>query len=87
MIAICNASGKTVDGIKHDFKTRQFTDLGNYRGFLTRQIVAEAKEKVAEGKKDEAEAKEKVAEGKKDESPAAPSSDILSRTAIKLQVK
>ena len=73
VIAICNTSGKTVDGIKHDFKTRQFTDLGNYRGFLTRQIVAEAKEKVAEGKKDEA--------------PAAPSSDILSRTAIKLQVK
>ena len=87
VIAICNASGKTADGIKHDFKTRQFTDLGNYRGFLTRQIVAEAKEKVAEGKKDEAEAKEKVAEGKKDEAPAAPSSDILSRTAIKLQVK
>ena len=81
VIAICNASGKTVDGIKHDFKTRQFTDLGNYRGFLTRQIVAEAKEKVAEGKKDEVEAK------KKDEAPAAPSSDILSRTAIKLQVK
>ena len=81
VIAICNASGKTVDGIKHDFKTRQFTDLGNYRGFLTRQIVAEAKEKVAEGKKDE------VAEKKKDEAPGAPSSDILSRTAIKLQVK
>ena len=81
VIAICNASGKTVDGIKHDFKTRQFTDLGNYRGFLTRQIVAEAKEKVAEGKKDE------VAAKKKDEAPAAPSSDILSRTAIKLQVK
>jgi hypothetical protein len=81
VIAICNASGKTVDGIKHDFKTRQFTDLGNYRGFLTRQIVAEAKEKVAEGKKEE------VAAKKKDEAPAAPASDILSRTAIKLQVK
>ena len=37
--------------------------------------------KVAEGKKDE------VAAKKKDEAPAAPSSDILSRTAIKLQVK
>jgi hypothetical protein len=80
VIAICNASGKTADGIKHDFKKRQFTDLGNYRGFLTRQIVAEAKEKVAEGQKD------KVA-AKKDEAPAAPASDILSRTAIKLQVK
>ena len=53
VIAICNATGKDADGIKHDFKTRQFTDLGNYRGFLARQIVVEAKEKVAEGKKDE----------------------------------
>jgi hypothetical protein len=79
VIAICNASGKTVDGIKHDFKTRQFTDLGNYRGFLTRQIVAEAKEKVAEGQK------EKVAD--KEEGPAPTPSQILSRTAIKLEVK
>jgi Domain of unknown function (DUF4384) len=84
VIAICNASGKTVDGIKHDFKKRQFTDLGNYRGFLTRQIVAEAKEKVAEGQKDKE--KDQTAE-KKDEGPTAPPSEILSRTAIKLEVK
>jgi hypothetical protein len=69
---VCNASGKDVDGIKHDFKTRQFTELGNYRGFLTRQIVVEGQEKIAEGQKDK---------GK------APASDILSRTAIKLVVK
>ena len=36
---------------------------------------------LAEGKKEE------VAAKKKDEAPAAPASDILSRTAIKLQVK
>jgi hypothetical protein len=72
VIAVCNASGKDVDGIKHDFKTRQFTELGNYRGFLTRQIVVEGQEKIAEGQKDK---------GK------APASDILSRTAIKLVVK
>jgi hypothetical protein len=81
VIAICNASGKTVDGIKHDFKTRQFTDLGNYRGFLTRQIVAEAKEKLAEGQKE----KDKTAE--KEAAPAPTPSEILSRTAIKLEVK
>jgi hypothetical protein len=75
VIAICNASGKQVDGIEHDFKKRQFTELGNYRGFVTRQIVAEGKEKLAEGQKD-------VAKGE-----AAPGSDILSRTAIKLNVK
>jgi hypothetical protein len=74
VIAICNASGKVADGIKHDFKKREFTPLGNYRGFLTRQIAVEGAEKIAEGK----------AAAKKD---GTPGSDILSRTAIKLEVK
>jgi hypothetical protein len=87
VIAVCNASGKTVDGIKHDFKTRQFTDLGNYRGFLTRQIVAEAKEKVAEGKEKVAEDEKDKPADKKDEGQAPAPGQILSRTAIKLQVK
>jgi Domain of unknown function (DUF4384) len=81
VIAICNASGKTADGIQHDFKKRQFTDLGNYRGFLTRQIVAEAKDKLAEGQKE----KEKTP--KKDTGAAPTPSEISSRTAIKVQVK
>jgi hypothetical protein len=73
VIAICNASGKEADGIKHDFKKREFTPLGNYRGFLTRQITVEGAEKIAEGKATKKE--------------GGPGSDILSRTAIKLQVK
>jgi hypothetical protein len=81
VIAICNASGKTADGIQHDFKKRQFTDLGNYRGFLTRQIVTEAKDKLAEGQKEE----EKTPE--KDAAAAPTPSEISSRTAIELQVK
>jgi hypothetical protein len=83
VIAICNASGKQADGIKHDFKSRQFTELGNYREFLTRQIVVEGQEKVAEGQKG------KVGEGggAPGKPGAAIPSDILSRTAIKLQVK
>jgi hypothetical protein len=80
VIAICNATGKSADGIKHDFKSRQFTDLGNHRGFLTRQIVAEAKDKLAEGQKEKAES------GKETAGAPAPS-EIVSRTAIKLQVK
>jgi hypothetical protein len=55
-------------------------DLGNYRGFLTRQIVAEAKDKLAEGQKEKAES------GKETAGAPAPS-EIVSRTAIKLQVK
>jgi hypothetical protein len=81
VIAICNASGKEADGIKHDFKKRQLTELGNYRDFLTRQIVVEGAEKIAEGKSGE--------KGKETGAavPGAPTSDILSRTAIKLEVK
>jgi Domain of unknown function (DUF4384) len=75
VIAICNATGKQADGIKHDFKKREFTPLGNYRKFLTRQIVVEGQEKVAAGQKEKA----------KDEAPAA--SEVLARTAIKLDVK
>jgi hypothetical protein len=55
VIAICNATGKDADGIKHDFKKRGFTELGNYRDFLTRQIVVEGAEKIAEGKTGEKE--------------------------------
>jgi hypothetical protein len=87
VIAICNASGKTADGSKHDFKNRQFTELANYRGFLsnyrgflTCQIVAEAKDNLVEGQKEMAEASAKETAG----APAP--SEILSRTAIKLQV-
>jgi hypothetical protein len=81
VIAICNATGKEADGIKHDFKKRQFTELGNYRDFLTRQIVVEGAEKIAEGKGKSAEKKADAAV------PGGSISDILSRTAIKLEVK
>lgn len=65
VIASCNASGQTADGIKNDFKKRQFTDLGNYRGFLTRQIVAEAKDKLAEGQKEKGNTAEAASAGPK----------------------
>ena len=75
VVAVCNASGKDVDGIKHDFKKRDFTDLGNYRDFITRQIVVDGAKKIAEGKKAEE-------TGKK-----APAAEITSRAAIKIHVK
>jgi hypothetical protein len=57
-------------------------ELGNYRDFLTRQIVVEGAEKIAEGRTGERE-KENVSGVVQ----GAPASDILSRTAIKLVVK
>ena len=80
VIAICNASGKDVDGIKHDFKTRGFTEVGNYREFLTRQIVVEGQAKVAQGQK----AKESGSAAKVE---AVATSNTPSRTAIKLEIK
>jgi Domain of unknown function (DUF4384)/Cytochrome C' len=80
VVAICNATGTEADGIKHDFKTRQFTELGNYRDFLTRQIVVEGAEKIAAARLGQ--------QGVSGEgAPGTPKSDILSRAAIKLTVK
>jgi hypothetical protein len=46
-----NATGVGADGIKHNFATRQFTPLGNYREFLTRQIAVEGASKIAAAQK------------------------------------
>ncbi|MGH6736594.1 MAG: DUF4384 domain-containing protein [Methyloceanibacter sp.] len=84
VIAICNATGVAADGIEHDFKTRQFTPLGNYRNFLTRKIVVEGASKIAAGQKDKA-----AADDPKTPKDAAASGDdeVLARTAIKLVVR
>ena len=70
------------DGIKHDFKTRQLTLLGNYRNFITRQIAVEGAGKIAGGQKGKAVTK---SGGKTNEGTSGP--DILARTAIRLEVK
>ena len=95
VIAICNASGVEADGIKHDFKTRQFTPLGNYRDFLTRQIVVEGASKIAAGQKAVAsqaalEAKgagKGAGEGAGEDDGGPEDSEVLARTAIKLVVR
>ena len=99
VIAICNATGIDADGIEHDFKTRSFTPLGNYREFLTRQIVVEGASKIAAGQKDKRVAKQAALaakeDGADDSGPGAPGADadeaddseVLARTAIKLVVR
>ncbi len=88
VIAICNATGAGADGIEHDFKTRQFTPLGNYREFLTRQIVVEGAAKLAAGQKHKLAAAKAAlgAEGSAPEDEDDASED-LARTAIKLIVR
>jgi uncharacterized protein DUF4384 len=88
VIGICNASAAEADGIQHDFKTRQFTPLGNYRAFLTRQIVVEAASKIAAGQKVKSAAGDAPEQAgstvSKDDEDA---SEVLARTAIKLVVR
>lgn len=74
VVAACNASGKDPGAVKRDFKTNPFTELGNYRDLISRQIVVEGAKKIAEGKKAEEEGK-----------TLAP--EITSRAAIKIHVK
>ena len=88
VIAICNATGVEADGIEHDFKTRQFTPLGNYRAFLTRRIVVEGAAKVAAGQKHKVSANNAPAGAEKSApEDADDASEDLARTAIKLVVR
>lgn len=89
VIAICNAGGVKADGIEHDFKTRQFTPLGNYRDFLTRQIVVEGASKIAAGQKAAGSQVVLKAEeaGPDEQSVDSDDSEVLARTAIKLVVR
>lgn len=84
VIAACNASGKEVDGIKHDFNKQQLTELGEYRSFVTRKIEVEqaagGKPKKKSGEKTATE--EAAATGK-----VSAKGDVLARTAIKFEVK
>lgn len=77
VIAVCNASKEEVDGIKHNFDEKQFTELGNYRTF--RAITVEKTKRKAGEKK----ASEEAAETGK----ITAKGDVLARTAIKFEVE
>ena len=87
VIAICNATGAGADGIEHDFRTRQFTPLGNYREFLTRRIVVEGAAKVAAGQKHKLAATQSIGGQKSEPEGEEDASEDLARTAIKLVVR
>ena len=79
MIAVCNASKEDVDGIKHNFDEKQFTELGNYRSFSVRSIKVEKVKKKA-GEKT---ASQEAAETGK----ITAKGDVLARTAIQIEVE
>jgi hypothetical protein len=79
VIAVCNASKEDVDGIKHNFDEKQFTELGNYRSFAVRAIKVEKVKKKA-GEKT---ASQEAAETGK----VTAKGDVLARTAIQFEVE
>ncbi|MEZ5774652.1 MAG: DUF4384 domain-containing protein [Hyphomicrobiaceae bacterium] len=79
VIAVCNASEEAVDGIKHDFDKKSFTDLGDYEQYVTRSIVVEQAKPKKKGKKASVEAAET--------GHISGKGDVLARTAIKLEVE
>jgi hypothetical protein len=79
VVAACNATTRSVDGIKQDFTKEAFTDLGVYKDFVTRAITIEQAAPKTEGKKASVEAAET---GK-----ISAKGDVLARTAVKFAVK
>jgi hypothetical protein len=81
VIAVCNATATDVDGIKHDFKKEQLTDLGEYRSFVTRKIEVE---QSAGGVKKTG---KKASEEAKTTGKISAKGDVLARTAVKFEVE
>lgn len=71
VIALCNSKASDVDNIVHNFKAKNFTDLGDYGKFVTRAIVVEAKAAKAQNPKPASD---------------VPVRSGVARTAIKLRV-
>ena len=80
VVAICNASTRGADNIRHDFKTKQFTVLGDYRSFM-REVTRQNNRAFNESRKIGVEAADK---GPKRPGGAKPK--IIARTAIRFEV-
>ncbi len=92
IVAICNAAGTTVDGIRHDFERQRFTDLGNWPAFLNQAVItnAQARQQLARpaaapearGVKGRRRERERI-----DAPEPRPRPDQISRTAITIEVR
>lgn len=97
VIAICTIGGKSVDGIKHDFKKRDFTEVGNYREFAakTRRIVFQERAKAADAKQEKPASGKLVSTAETDSYSTASGIarnakgklNVTARTAIKIEVR
>jgi mono/diheme cytochrome c family protein len=94
IIAVCTASQKSADGIVHDFEKQRFTELGEYRSFISRVFSADPDERkaaprAAETKPRRAKRGRTEPQASKDEKSAEARElrDIQGRTAIQIEIK
>jgi mono/diheme cytochrome c family protein len=85
IVAGCNPAGPTFDGIVHDFNLQKFTELGDYRAFLSRRAAGEA---MVTPRSPAAERRLHARNRKPDKvEPAKLKPDPALRTAIRIEVK
>ena len=83
LIGICAGASKMVDGIHHDFEKQRFTQLGDYRAFLSRNW----------GLRDNGDSKSaRPRNQRKPSDPPAPAAeaakpDPQARTAIRIKIE
>lgn len=97
IIAVCTTAQKSADGIVHDFEKQRFTELGDYRAFMSRAFASElddrranaraADPKARRARRGKAEPAAPQTAAKDDKSPgAAEVRDIRGRTAIQIEI-
>lgn len=93
IVAICNAAGTTVDGIRHDFERQRFTDLGDYAVFVRQAVAAdaEARQRAKAGQPPQPEPKAKgrrrIRERPEPVATKPPEPGQITHTAITIEVK
>jgi transcriptional regulator with XRE-family HTH domain/mono/diheme cytochrome c family protein len=95
IIAVCSTAQKSADGIVHDFEKQRFTELGDYRAFISRAYGAELDDRRASPRGADPKARRTTRRGRadppasaKDEKPAvgAEVRDVRGRTAIQIEI-
>jgi mono/diheme cytochrome c family protein len=90
IVAVCNATQKTADAIVHDFEKQRFTELGDYRAFLTRVFASDPDEKKAAAKTTDPRSR-RTRRGRtesappKEDRPVDPR-DVQGRAAIQIEI-
>ncbi|MFM9939810.1 MAG: DUF4384 domain-containing protein [Hyphomicrobiaceae bacterium] len=92
IVAVCSATGASVDGIRHDFERQRFTDLGDYAAFLTQAETQAAERRQSPVVTPPAEPKGRgrrrpAASAKAEAVESRPRPDQITHTAITIEIR